>query len=154
MDTVELIKEVEELTGMRLEHQVLLRYEREGLVSGITRGSGGRGVGRWVEYSPQALFQASVAVQMIHGTWADSAGKLNIRYKFEKNVVRIVREQAIIEFQEKSIEEREKIRRIFAGQFGGTLEIFMTAAVDIYSLLSVQANMRFCAKKNIEVPVF
>ena len=52
------------------------------------------------------------------------------------------------------IEEREKIRRIFAGQFEGTLEIFMTAAVDIYSLLAVQANMRFCAKKNIEVPVF
>lgn len=149
-----MINEIEDLTGLRIEHQVLLRYEREGLVSGITRGSGGRGVGRWVDYSHQALFQVVVAVQMIHGTWSDRSGKTNIRCKFEKNVVRMARNQAIFEFVEKSDEERKKIRAAFVSSFSGPMEIFVTAAVNIYFLLAIRVNEKYCSKKGIQTSIF
>ena len=157
MNTLEFQNELEALTGKRVEQQVLLRYERDGLFPHALRGSGGRGLGRWVEYSPQMLFQAAAAVRMVHGSWIenreesilDRGEEVKVRYRFDKSVVKIARQQILYEFTATTQEELQNMRFEFQCRFSRGLGPFLEAAIDIYKILVTDAKFDYCARHNI-----
>ena len=57
--------------GIEVSRPTLLRYEKQGLVASASRGSSGRGIGRWSEYPEIALAEAYAAWSLLHGNYAD-----------------------------------------------------------------------------------
>jgi len=52
-----------------LSRPTLLRYQKQGLISEPTRGSSGRGIGKWTNYPDIALVQSFAAWSLLHGEY-------------------------------------------------------------------------------------
>ena len=162
LETTELVERIKILTEHDFDPQLLPRWEKLGLFSGVQRGGDGRGGGKWVRYSEDAACQLAASIQMVHGNWSkpSSTDGLLIRYRFDKKVVAILREQALYELSDHSNDRElypelsddeyihDVLRNLFRLWDHPAQRKFLCAGVDIWRGLYLMAGVSPGRKKH------
>lgn len=88
----EVIREIERLGGPKISRSILLLWEREGLIPAATRGSHGRGKGRYTDYPPETPYEGLAAARLLReGIPADPLSDDNTMVKLTFKEVRSAR---------------------------------------------------------------